>query len=327
MDLFKRKKSNGDQSGRQAKAKYENISDFLLNRLSSKQEEIVLSGIRELARAEEMSHKYRPEKVAEALALVLQSSNSEKVAEAAGDALVEKLGREVSLDDANVITGLLVGKQDRNAKFFMKMLDGTKYKAGLRWLAVERLVAFRGAELSPGTVDSIEMALLERMKDKNESEDVKNAIKNRFGKEGRGRPELRKAASRSDETVALDSLPQPVRDSSAVIGRVELPTEGMDVVSGFLLQLKEGDAAQKEKAAKALERLAGNVTSRMQIERIMHGVGQVRNEFPDLYRKVLLEMQKMAPQGESGSLPTALGHANGNGAPAARKGEPTRAKR
>ncbi len=313
MGLFGKKNGNG-QSGRQA-PEYAEVSGIIAGRLSSERDETVLIGIGDLMRGEAMGKKYRPSEVIDKLAEVLQFPHGDEVVEKAGDSLIEKLKNGVHFEDAAlIITNRLGMKTGANAKFFVKMLDRLEYKPDLRKLAVEMLAGFRGVELGQGAVDNIEMALLQRLMDPKEHEGVKETIKKRFGKEGKGRPQIKVDERRGDETVAVEDVGGAGPAKAKMNAARDIPTESMDVVAGFLMQLKEGDPLQKERAAKALEILVGNSKSRSQIERIREEVAPMRMNFPDLYRKILLGMQKMLPQRDSVRPPIAVGPGNGNGA-------------
>ena len=145
----------------------------------------------------------------------------------------------------------------------------------------------------------------------NESEEVKKAIKERFGKEGKGRPHIYVEERRGDETVAIEAEPGPGKDSAAVIKARDIPTEGMDIVAGFLMQLKDGGLFEKERAAMALIKIVENSKDRKQIERVRDGVLPLKSEFPVLHRIVLKAMQNVLPDWNSSKPPIAIAPGNG----------------
>lgn len=315
MGLFGKRPSDGarsDQSGRQPGTEYAEISKLIIDRLSSEQDERVLMGIGDIMRGAQMGRKYRPSEAVDMLAEVLQFPHGKEVAEKAGDALVEKLRNGVHEEDAElIITNRLGRKNEANAKFFLKMLERLEHKPRLRKLAVEMLAGFRGFDLSPETIDNIEMTLLERLSNPGEHEEVKKTIRERFRKGAKGRPELKLEEIRLDETIATETEPDAGQASFEALRVEDIPAPAMDAIGILLLKLKDGDPDEKKRAAVALEIRVGAATSRSQIERIREGVSPMRVEFPDLYRKILLAMQKLPSERNSTRPPIALGPQNG----------------
>jgi hypothetical protein len=287
---------------------YAEIPGMISDRLMSEHDQFVLSAILSIMQE---GKKYRPSEVVDRLAEVLRYPHGEEVIRKAGDALIEKLKNGIHFEDVQfTVTSKLGKRTELNAKLFLKMLDRLPHKAEIKKLAIEMLASFRGVELKPELVDEIEMALLQRMMDPQESDCVKKAITDRFWKEGKGRPEIRVSEARGDETQLLQEQ-APGKAFAAAKSMRDAQTQGLqgelDRASGFLMMIRDGNPLQKERAAMALIKVIEISKSRDELVRIRDGVAPLKMEFPTLYRTVLKAMQGMLHDGPSSKPPIALG--------------------
>ena len=124
------------------------------------------------------NNNYDKIEVCEHLINLVMRDGRDGVVTASSDALVGVLKDLMNTDTVVLLIKRgLFAKNDKNAEFFVKLLDETSYRVPLKKAAVEMMAGFTEKDVNPETMDRMEAALFERYDDPKENDELKNIIK------------------------------------------------------------------------------------------------------------------------------------------------------
>lgn len=262
--------------------KTEEIPQMVLDGLKSKSEGTVIMRIGSLG----SDNNYDKSDICEHLIGFVQSDGRDNVVEAASKTLVGVLKNMYNTDTVIfMIKRGLFAKNEKNAEFFVSLLDETECGVPLRKCAVEMLAGFTEEDISSETMDMMEAALFERHEDPKENGEVKNLIGYRFGPNRDGRPKVMMEEERGDETVAME--PEEVHEKA---------TEALDVFSGWIEMLKHPDEKRRGVAAKSLVSIIGQTSDRKKVERVIDAFQKGGSEFFSQFRKARDILHRIGPE-------------------------------
>ena len=261
--------------------KTEEIPKMVLEGLNSQNEGTVLMRIRSLG----AENNYPKTDVCERLILLIQRDGRGKVVEEASSALVNVLKNMMNTDTVILLIKQgLFAKNEKNAEFFVKMLDEPGCRVPLKKCAAEMMAGFTEKDVNPETMDRMEAVLFERHDDPKENNEIKNLIKYRFGSNRDGRPKIMVDEEREDETRAISDPP---------VGIHAGPTQALDVISGWTEKLGSPNEKEGKFAADILADIAERSADRKTVERIMNSLGEHGAAFVSQYRKIRSKLQSM----------------------------------
>lgn len=301
MGWFSKKNGNGSNGASKEKtllrgtsAGTEEIPGMIIDRLKNANEGMVLVGVRALR----TNTKYPANDVCEHLIRLLQRDGREEIMREASEALAEVLKRVHGEETAVLmIKQGLFAKNESNAGTFIKILESTAIRIGIRKCAIELLAKFNEKDVAPETMDRMEAALFERCMDPQEQDCIKNLVKNRFGPSRDGRPKITSeetrvdGSGREDETIVIGEA-----GSTAAIpekNAYEAPTKGMDILAGWIGLLQHPDKKRRDIAAESLLRMAEKSNDKDTVATIATALYGCGSEFPEQHRKVLNRLDNM----------------------------------
>ena len=320
MGWFSRK--NGDDSNGTGREKTpprgilsqkEEIPKMVIDRLNNISEGVVLMGVRALA----ANPKYPPNEVCEHIIRLILRDGREEVAKEATGALVEALKKVYNTDTViMMITRGLFSTNETNAMLFTKILESDEQKKEVKACAIEMLAKYSEKDVNPETMDAMEAALFERCMDPQEQDEIKNLVKNRFGKSRNGRPKILSeevrgdGSGRDDETIVFEGEGEKANaPNSAPVRAIgegdsnEAPTEAMDVLAGWIGMLQHQSESRRGSAANILVSMALRSDDKDTVAKIATALYGCGSEFWEQHRKVLSKLESM-PLGDIRNTPT-----------------------
>ncbi len=264
--------------------KTDDIPKMIIEGLNSQNEGTVLMRIGNLGG----KNDYPKTDVCEHLIRLIQRDGRDDVVKAASEALVNVLKNMRNTDTVILLIKQgLFAKNDKNAEFFVNLLDEPGCSLLLKKCAVEMLAGFTENDISSETMDKMEAGLFEAYEDPKAPDEVKNLITYRFGPNRDGRPKVILGEERGDETVAME--PEKIH---------ERETEALDVFSGWLGMLQDPDERKREVAAKSLVSMIGQSRDRKKIERVIEALRKGGSEFFSQFRKARDILHNLGPESD-----------------------------
>lgn len=318
MGWFSRKNGN-DSNGtgkegtppRGILSQKEEIPRMVIDRLNNVNEGMAIVGVRALV----TNPRYPVNDVCEQLVRLLLRDGREEIAKEATGALVEALKRLYNTDTViMMIKRGLFANNETNAMLFTKILESEGQNKEIKACAIEMLAKYGETDVKPETMDAMEAALFERCMDPQELDEIKSLVKNRFGKNRNGRPKILseevrgEGSGRGDETIVFEGEEVAARDAASARAsgegdHNEVPTEAMDVLSGWIELLQHQSESRRSSAANILMNMALMSSDKATVAKIASALYGCGSEFWEQHRKVLSRLESM-PLGDIRNTPT-----------------------